>query len=76
MILFWGFVNQIVLFNEAKRCYTLFIAAGDVGSLLAGPLVLFFAKKYAHLDFSYTLQSLIFMIILFGTPSDGSLLVA
>ncbi len=66
MILFWGFVNQIVLFSEAKRCYTLFIAAGDVGSLLAGPLVLFFAKRYAHLDFSHTLQMLILFIVLFG----------
>lgn len=65
-LLFWGFVNQISLIGEAKRFYTLFIAAGDLASLATGPLVGYYAMKYGHTDFTTTLQWLAFYTILFG----------
>lgn len=70
-ILFWSFVNQISSVNEAKRTYTLYTAAGDIGTLLTGPVVWHFASRYAHLDFSYTLQSLAVWIVLFGLATMG-----
>jgi len=65
-LLFWGFVNQISLLGEAKRFYTLFIAAGDVASLSAGPLARYYALKYAHTEFTATLQWLTGYAVLFG----------
>ena len=65
-ILFWGFVNQITGIKEAKRTYTLYIAAGDIASIVTGPIVWHFASKYAHLDFAFTLQNLVCMIAFFG----------
>ncbi len=65
-ILFWGFTNQITSVGEAKRSYTLFIAAGDLATLAAGPLVLYYAKKFSDLSFVYTLQHLIGYVIVFG----------
>lgn len=65
-LLFWGFANQISMMNEAKRYYTLFIVAGDLASLATGPLVGFYAWKYAHTEFTFTLQWLAGFILLFG----------
>ncbi|MCK4934915.1 MAG: translocase, partial [Simkaniaceae bacterium] len=65
-LLFWGFTNQITKIGEAKRTYTLFIAAGDLASMMTGYLVLHYVKKYSGLDFRYTLQSLVLFICFFG----------
>lgn len=62
-LLYWGFANHICQLKEAKRTYTLFIAAGDVGTILTGPLVLFFIKKYSGADFTPTLQALICFVL-------------
>ncbi len=65
-LLFWGFVNHICNFNEAKRCYNLFIAGGDLAQMFTGPLVCYFAGKYAAEHFSLGLQSLVGCILFFG----------
>ena len=65
-LLFWGFCNQINTLNEAKRYYTLFVAAGDVGTFCTGPLVGHYAIKYAQSSYVFTLQSLVGYLTLFG----------
>lgn len=70
-LLFWGFTNTISAVGEAKRTYTLYIAAGDVASIVTGPIVWHFAKKYAHIDFSFTLQKLVLLVVAFGAIIMG-----
>jgi len=65
-MLFWGFCNQINVIGDAKRYYTLFIAAGDLAALCTGPLVGYYAHKYAHTHFLFTIQSLSLCITFFG----------
>ncbi len=65
-LLFWGFVNHICNFNEAKRCYNLFVAGGDLAQILVGPLVYYFTQKYVGAQFDTALQSLIGFILFFG----------
>lgn len=65
-LLFWGFANQINTLGEAKRYYTLFIAAGDLATFGTGPLVGYYAYKYAHTHYLFTLQSLVGYLIIFG----------
>jgi len=65
-LLFWGFVNHICNFNEAKRCYTLFIAGGDLAQIFTGPLVIYFTKKYMGGDFGIGLQNLVLCVLFFG----------
>lgn len=61
-LLFWGCANQVTNVGEAKRTYTIFIAAGDLATFIAGPLILFYTKKYAHLDFLFTMQHMIMYV--------------
>lgn len=65
-VLYWGFTNQINTVSEAKRTYSIFIAAGDIGAMVPGPIVYYFCTKYAHLDFAFTLQALTCIILLVG----------
>ncbi len=65
-LLFWGFVNQICNFNEAKRCYNLFIAGGDLAQMFTGPLVCYFTGKYLATHFDLALQSLVCCVLFFG----------
>lgn len=65
-LLFWGFTNHITSVGEAKRTYTIFIAAGDVATIIAGPLILYYAKKFSHFDFLFTMQCMIGYVIAFG----------
>ncbi len=65
-LLFWGFVNQICNFNEAKRCYNLFIAGGDMAQIFTGPLVIFFTRKYIGEHFGMALQNLVLCVLFFG----------
>lgn len=65
-LLFWGFVNHICNFNEAKRCYNLFIAGGDMAQIFTGPLVIFFTRKYMGADFGMALESLVLCVLFFG----------
>ena len=65
-LLFWGFVNHICNFNEAKRCYNLFIAGGDLAQIFTGPIVCYFTGKFIGAHFGTALQSLIVVILGFG----------
>lgn len=65
-LLFWGFVNQICNFNEAKRSYNLFIAGGDLAQMFTGPLVCYFTGKYLATQFNLALQGLCLCILFFG----------
>lgn len=38
-LLFWTFANQICTVPEAKRFYTLFSAAGDLGAVFSAPVI-------------------------------------
>lgn len=65
-LLFWGFVNHICNFNEAKRCYNLFIAGGDMAQMLTGPLVCYFTGKYLASQFQFAIQGLVTCVLVFG----------
>ena len=65
-LLFWGFVNHICNFQEAKRSYNLFIAGGDLAQIFTGPLVIYFTRKYLASDFGLALQDLVFCVLAFG----------
>ncbi len=65
-LLFWGFVNHICNFNEAKRSYNLFIAGGDLAQMFTGPLVCYFTGKYLGAHFGLALQSLVLCVLFFG----------
>ncbi|MES2272715.1 MAG: Npt1/Npt2 family nucleotide transporter [Chlamydiota bacterium] len=65
-LLFWGFVNHICNFNEAKRSYNLFIVGGDLAQMFTGPLVCYFTGKYLGSEFGLALKSLVCCILFFG----------
>lgn len=65
-LLFWGFVNHICNFNEAKRCYNLFIAGGDLAQMFTGPLVCYFTGKFVGEQFGFALKSLVLFVLFFG----------
>jgi len=65
-LLFWGFVNHICNFNEAKRCYNLFIVGGDIAQMLTGVIVCYFTGKYIGNQFQTALQSLTCIILFSG----------
>ncbi|MCP5505985.1 MAG: NTP/NDP exchange transporter [Chlamydiales bacterium] len=65
-ILYWGFANHICQVKEAKRTYTLFIAAGDLATIFSGPLVIHYVSKFAGGDFTGTLQTLISYVLAAG----------
>lgn len=65
-LLFWGFVNHICNVGEAKRCYNLFIAGGDLAQMFTGPLVCYFTGKYVGEHFGLALQGLIGVVLFFG----------
>jgi AAA family ATP:ADP antiporter len=65
-LLFWGFVNHICNFNEAKRCYNLFIAGGDLAQMFTGPLVCYFTGRFVGEHFDVALQSLVGFVLFFG----------
>jgi AAA family ATP:ADP antiporter len=65
-LLFWGFVNHICNFNEAKRSYSLFVAGGDLAQILVGPLVFYFTQKYVGEQFNFALKNLVCFVLFFG----------
>jgi len=65
-LLFWGFVNHICNFNEAKRSYNLFIAGGDLAQMFTGPLVCYFTGKFLGAQFGLALKSLVLCVLGFG----------
>jgi len=65
-LLFWGLTNHITSVGEAKRTYTILIAAGDVATIIAGPLILYYVRKFAHLNFLFTMQCMVGYVLVFG----------
>ena len=65
-LLFWGFVNHICNFNEAKRSYNLLIAGGHLAQMFTGPLVCYFTGKYLAAEFGLALKSLVCCVLFFG----------
>jgi len=65
-LLFWGFVNHISNFGEAKRYYNLFIAGGDMAQMLVGPLVCFYTGKYIGEQFPLALKYLVCYVLFLG----------
>ena len=65
-LLFWGLANQINKIHEAKRFYTLFSAAGNTAAISTGPLVWYYTSKFMHINYLYTLQTLIIFVLFFG----------
>ena len=65
-ILYWGFANHICQVKEAKRTYTLFIAAGDLATIAAGPLVLHYVSRYTSGSFASTLQMILAYVLVAG----------
>jgi AAA family ATP:ADP antiporter len=65
-LLFWGFVNHICNFNEAKRSYNLFLAGGDLALIFTGPLVLALTRSAGIENFEPALRHLVLCILGFG----------
>lgn len=65
-LLFWGFVNHICNFGEAKRYYNLFIAGGDMAQMLVGVVVCYYTRKYIGADFPMALKCLVCYVLFFG----------
>jgi len=65
-LLYWGFANHICQVKEAKRTYTLFISAGDLATILAGPLTYYYGKKFLGQSYAFTLQSLLGYVFVAG----------
>ena len=63
-LLFWGYANQIIHIDEAKRFYTIFSAGGNLAAIATGPIVWYYAQKYLHSNFDFTLQALISYVII------------
>lgn len=65
-LLFWGFVNHISNFSDAKRYYNLFIAGGDCAQIFTGPVVCYYTRKFIGAQFPIALQCLTSYVICFG----------
>ena len=65
-LLFWGFVNHISNFGEAKRYYNLFIAGGDLAQIFTGPIVCYFTRKFIGDQFPVALKFLVCHVFVFG----------
>lgn len=65
-LLFWGYTNQIIHINEAKRFYTIFSSGGNLAAIVTGPIVWHYAQKFINTKFDLTLQWLILYVILIG----------
>ncbi|MBI5273593.1 MAG: NTP/NDP exchange transporter [Chlamydiales bacterium] len=69
LLIFWGFANDVSSVSEAKRTYTIYIAAGNLGPILTGPFVYFITRKYVNVDFLYTIQILTGVAFIIGLLS-------
>lgn len=65
-ILYWGFANHISPVKEAKPTYTLFIAAGDLGTVVSGPLVIHYISQASVNGLAATLQTVLSYVLFAG----------
>ncbi len=70
-LLFWGMVNEISSVKEAKRSYTIYIAAGNVGAILTGPTIAFFSDYLAQNNLLLMIKGLCGVLILVGFTIMG-----
>lgn len=66
MLMFWSFVNHISTVDEAKKSYTIYIAAGNLAAIFIGPVLYLLKKVFGHLDFSYTVQAITLIVTTSG----------
>ncbi len=66
LVVFWGFANDITTVSEAKRSYTVYIAAGDLAAACVGPIVVWVSHKFSNYDYLYTVQCLTAFALLIG----------
>jgi len=66
LLLFWGFVNQITTVGEAKKSYTIYIAAGDLAALMVGPIIHLITKQMHSTDFASTVQTMSTIVCITG----------
>lgn len=66
LVMFWGFANDITSVDEAKRSYNIYIAAGNLACFVAGPIIYTITHRLAHLDFIFTVQTLIIASLFVG----------
>lgn len=66
LLMFWGFANHITNMKEAKKSYTIYIAAGDFAAILIGPITTLIAKLLGHRDFAVTVQVITTILLLVG----------
>jgi AAA family ATP:ADP antiporter len=57
MLMFWSFANHITSVDEAKKSYTIYIAAGNFAAATIGPILYLLKRSLGHLNFSYTVQA-------------------
>ncbi len=65
-LLFWGFVNHITNFQEAKRYYNLIVAGGDIGQICTGLVVCYYTRKYIGVHFLFALKYMVCYVFAFG----------
>jgi len=58
VFLFWSFANQICSVKEAGKFYTLFAAAGNLGVIIASPLIWYCTKVLNHGDYQIAVRDL------------------
>ena len=66
LLMFWGFVNHISTMKEAKKSYTIYIAAGDFAAILMGPITVILYKTMGNMDFAYTVKAICGLALVIG----------
>jgi len=73
-VLFWGFINQNLSLDEAKRFYPPLLLGSSIGAILAGPITVFCTSQVTWNFFAlsaqrwqHSLYLLTFFLILCGT---------
>lgn len=63
-LLFWGFANDITSIDQSKRFYALFPLISNFALLISGSTELYYLKNNSSTNWSYTLNSLMFWMVL------------
>jgi AAA family ATP:ADP antiporter len=58
-LLYWVLANNICTVEQAKRTYSILIAAGSMALIISGPIVSFFVKKYYYTGFIFAVKAVI-----------------
>lgn len=72
-VLFWGFINQHLSLDAAKRFYPPLMLGSSIGAILAGPITVFCTSSFSWKLFAFSTQRwqhslylLTFFLVLFG----------